>query len=60
MSKLKVLALALSLAFLGTGIAGCQKEEGAAEKMGESIDESAEKAGDAAKEAGEDVKKAVE
>lgn len=60
MKLMKILAVVFSVAFLSAGVTGCQKEEGAAEKMGKSIDESAEKAGDAMKEAGEDVKKAVE
>ncbi|MCG6867865.1 MAG: hypothetical protein LJE91_03805 [Gammaproteobacteria bacterium] len=60
MSILKVLAVILSVAFLSTGVVGCQKEEGPTEKMGKAVDESAHKTGEAMKESGEDVKKAVE
>ena len=60
MSILKVLAVVLSVAILSTGVVGCQKEEGATEKMGKAVDESVEETGEAMKEAGEDVKKAVE
>jgi len=56
----KVLAVVLSVAFLSTGVIGCQKEGGTGEEMGKAMDESAEKAGDAMKDADEDVKKAVE
>lgn len=60
MNLTRFLAVLLSVVFLSTGIAGCQKDEGAAEKTGKTIDGSADKAGEAVKDAGEDIKKAVE
>jgi len=49
------LALVLSL-----GLAGCEKEKGPAEKLGEKIDHAASEVKEEAKEAKEDAKEALE
>jgi len=51
----KKTAVAAALALVaGIGLAACE-EEGPAEQLGESIDESAEEVGEAVEEAGEEV-----
>lgn len=60
MKILKTLAVVLSIALLSTGMIGCQKEEGPAEKMGQSIDKSMDKTGEAVEEAGDKVEKATD
>jgi hypothetical protein len=52
-----IAVLLAGLAF--TGLSGCEKSEGPAEKAGKAIDKAASDASDSAKETMEDVKKKV-
>lgn len=53
------LGLALLIAMLMGGVAGCENE-GPAESAGESLDNAAESAGDSMEEMGEDVQDSAE
>lgn len=45
---------------LSTGIFGCVKEEGPAEKAGKKIDEAVEDAGDQSEEVGDEIEEATD
>jgi hypothetical protein len=54
---MRLLLLAIASSFL---MLGCDRNEGPAEDMGESVDEAVEDAGDAMDEAGEEVEDEVD
>jgi hypothetical protein len=54
---MRLLLLAIASSFL---MLGCDRNEGPAEDMGESVDEAVEDAGDAMEEAGEEVEDEVD
>ncbi|GJL73618.1 MAG: hypothetical protein NMNS01_28170 [Nitrosomonas sp.] len=54
------LILILSLVLLSFIIAGCEEQQGPAERAGESIDQSMQDAGDAMDAASEDIKDNIE
>lgn len=54
---MRLLLLAIASSFL---MLGCDRDEGPAEDMGESVDEAMEDTGDAMEEAGEDIEDEVD
>ncbi|MEZ6188644.1 MAG: hypothetical protein R3F62_27025 [Planctomycetota bacterium] len=58
LSKIRMFALALPLAFGGLTLVGCQ--DGAMEDFGEEIDDAADDAGDAIDDAADDVEDSVD
>ncbi|MDR5899939.1 hypothetical protein QC823_13165 [Halomonas vilamensis] len=58
--RLKRLMMAALVVLLVGGLAACGDDQGPAEEMGESVDESMESAGESMEELGEDIEKAAE
>lgn len=56
----KIAAMVMATGFLVMGVAGCQKEEGPAEKAGKAIDNAVQKAGKEIEKAGENIQKSAE
>ncbi len=52
-------AMLLAMVLLAAGVAGCQKEEGPAERAGRNMDNAMEKAGESIERAGEKVQDAA-
>ena len=58
-NRKRALGAVLVVAALATALAGCQKQEGAAEKAGRAVDQAVEKAGQQLEKAGDAIQDAA-
>lgn len=59
MNFTKNAAMLLAMVLLAAGVAGCQKQEGPAERAGKSMDNAVQKAGESIERAGKQVQDAA-
>lgn len=56
----KISSAVLAVVIMGVLLAGCQKEEGPAERAGKAVDNAVQKAGKEIEKAGENIQKSAE